>query len=87
MSVNGSLQTDEIALAVYLIIEGYDYDLRRDEVISQRKIAKCVWVFDDSSEIRELVQSYKDGKARVDPRRFAITWGAIRREMHDFLSV
>jgi hypothetical protein len=84
MNQNGSLKTDEIALAVYLVLEGFDYTLSRSiREVSGFMRPTVTWIFPE--EARSAARLYWDGEARVDPSQFTRTWGVIRREMFDYL--
>ena len=85
MSQNGLLKTDEIGLAVYLVLEGFEYTLSR----SVREVGgyhrpTCTWIF--PAEAERPAEAYRRGEARVDPIRFTRIWGVIRREMFDYLN-
>jgi hypothetical protein len=82
------IQTSEIALAVFLIVNGHQpHQLRlRKSRSEDGYITKiCIWEFDHHNSIKKLMSDYQSGQARVEPREFARTWGSVRREMNDFL--
>jgi hypothetical protein len=86
MTLNGSLKTDDLAAAAYLISMGFDYTLSRS--IRDHKgfmTPTCQWTF--SKEAAKAMGIYRRGEARVDPNKFVRTLGAVRREMYAFLDV
>jgi hypothetical protein len=86
MTLNGSLRTDDLALAVTLILDGATYELARG--VKEREGAMrptCFWVFPTDERTSRTYDEYKAGRALVDPNKFVRTWGVVRREMIDFL--
>jgi hypothetical protein len=86
MSGNGALRTDDLALAVLLIMKGTTYELARG-VREQDGFMRrtCFWVFPSTPQSEQLKERYYNGSARVEPQKFVRTWGVVRREMIDFL--
>ena len=83
MTQNGSLRTDDMALATLLVVNGLDYQLDRGQRDDGYPI--CFWVFSSNNRSRQLVEQYVSRRSRVEPNKFVRTWGVIRKEMLEFL--
>jgi hypothetical protein len=46
----------------------------------------CVWVFPNTETALRLKREYEAKEARVEPNKFVMVWGLVRREMREFLS-
>lgn len=88
MSDNGSLRTDDLALAVLLIMNDQRYTLERGvrEVRGYHR-PYCTWRFSNTQKALELRRAYEATQAAVEPNRFVRVWGVVRREMQDFLNI
>ncbi len=74
------IQTTDMTLATYLIVEGCDAMLVKDE--SERMPGgdpKAAWQFRRSDTILGLIDEYEASEALVEPQAFHKTLSAIRR--------
>lgn len=83
MSTNGSFQTDDLALATLLVVNGFEYHMERGRRDDNYPI--CFWIFDSNDKARKLIEQYISRRARVEPNKFVRTWGVIRKDMLEFL--
>ena len=86
--IDGSVRTDDLALATTLVIHGYQPRLTKQEANKRG----AIWVFDeqdaeDPEFMEDIVHSYMDGACRVEPKRFALELRRVRNEMYQFLGI
>lgn len=81
---DGYLATDDMALAVTLILNGFDTDIE----LHGRQV---VWVISaeqfDEDEANIFREDYLRGALRVEPRRFARELAAVRKDMYRVLGI
>lgn len=79
--------TRELAMAAYLSLNGYMYDLRRDgESRSGHPIGS--WMFKDrDGDLGDHVQKFNGGDAEVEPDRFLKEVNNVRKAMFRFLDI
>ena len=77
--------TGELAMAAYLSLNGYMFDLRRDgESRTGRPVGS--WMFKDrDGELGRHVKKFNGGEARVEPDRFLKEVNNVRKAMFRFL--
>lgn len=83
VETDGAFGTDDLALAVVLISEGYSYKLER---LNSKQVR---WIFNPpehrEEEFDELLGAYDERAVRVEPRSFMIEYARVRGEMFRFL--
>ena len=82
--LDGTLKTDEMSLAALLSVHGYCLKMVLDEEESNH----VFWVLssDEVDEfVHELVEDFRSGASRVEPKRFTRELRAVRRGLYDFI--
>jgi hypothetical protein len=79
--LDGAMKTDELSLATVLVLNGY-------APIMERADKGVVWVIrrnevDDLLE--EILEDFRSGGCRVEPRRFMRELRVVREDMYKFL--
>lgn len=84
---NSGYVTRELAMAAFLSLNGYMYDLRRDgEARTGHPIG--AWMFKDrDGELGNLVKKFNAGEAGVEPDRFLKEVNNVRKAMFRFLDI
>lgn len=66
---------DDMALASYLSMEG-------NEIIKFHwELGSCFFVFTETDDLLDAVNDFVGGYARVDPRKYNMTFAQIKRRM------
>jgi hypothetical protein len=82
---DGAFRTTDLTEAALLASQGFSYSLER---LNRAMVA---WVFADQGsrdeELTDLVNRYKDGGCRVEPRAFMSEIGKLRSELYTFLGI
>ncbi len=73
--VQQSWKTNDMALAVYLRIQGI-----KENVIWDNNV--CYWEFDNSDELQKHVIVFAGGQAQVDPKEYNKTFYTMKQEMY-----
>lgn len=64
-----------MALAAFLQLEGH-------EVVRMRwEIGSCYFVFKETDDLLDLVQDFVSDDAQVSPRRYNMTFAALKKRM------
>lgn len=81
------LRTTDLSMAAFLITQGFAPQLERmpDEV--KEGHPQGAWTFTETDTVRDLVDDYRAGDARVEPRAFQQAINTTRRAMFQFLGI
>lgn len=79
--MDGTVSTDDMTLAVVLILHGYNPVMRKDT-------NRVVWTIDthreqvEEEDLHDLLDEYLSGAVRVEPKRFMREVRAVRKEVY-----
>lgn len=67
--------TDDMSLAAFLVLE--------DQKCIEMKwdMGSCYFVFEECDDLLDLVQDFVSDEATVSPRRYNMTFAALKKEM------
>jgi hypothetical protein len=83
IELDGTVKTDDMALATVLILNGYN-------PVMERRGRGVVWVVrcdDVEEDTEDLIHEYLAGGCLVEPVRFMREVGVVRDRMYKFLGV
>lgn len=88
VKLDGCLQTDDMALATVLSLNGYTPEPRR----SKPGDSRVIWVieYDDNTNVillENVVNEYIQGECRVEPMEFLRRVRRVRKELYSLLGV
>lgn len=83
IELDGTVKTDDMALATVLIIHGYN-------PVMERRGSKVIWVVrsdDVEEDTEDLIHEYLAGGCLVEPVRFMREAAVVRDRMYKFLGI
>lgn len=77
--ISNTFRTEDITLVAVFKVKGIE--CREKE----RQDGGCVWLFDQSHKLLEIVDEYEAYECCIEPRDFNRKLGLVRRNMYEFL--
>lgn len=81
------LRTTDLTLAALLIMNGHTPDLERSAGEVRPGHPQGSWLFEETDNVRTLVEHYQNDEARVEPQQFYQVVNTTRRKMFKHLGI